>query len=93
MTRKDYVAIARAIKNIRESLTVAHVSTGNREVALSAVDSTAYALASVLQQDNERFDRDRFLLASNFGGTGLTQSAPTAQERERFEARKASSIR
>lgn len=66
MSRAEYAAIARAIGQIRETLKVAHVSTNNREVALSAVDSTAYALASVLQQDIERFDRDQFLLAANF---------------------------
>lgn len=66
MTRKDYVAIAECIRAVREG--VAEQTTGAR-YSLAAVDTVAYRLASVLQADNERFDRDRFLLASNFGNT------------------------
>lgn len=67
MTRKHYVAIAEGIAAIRASLTVAHTDAAHRDIALSAVDSTTLKLAEVLQEDNERFDRDRFLLASDFG--------------------------
>lgn len=55
MTRKDYVAIAEAIA----------VSRGNgvSDEWNQGVLVTAYNIADVMQADNHRFDRARFLKA------------------------------
>jgi len=54
MTRKDYVAIAAAIKN-------APWSDGMTEEFIES--AIANAIADVFEQDNARFDRARFLKA------------------------------
>lgn len=48
MTKKDYIAIAAVVKS--QSFTDPQDKT-----------NLAHALASMLRQDNDRFDRDRFL--------------------------------
>lgn len=55
MTRKDYVLIASALREVYHS----HTDTLIRSGVLSAADSIASALAN----DNPRFDRARFCLA------------------------------
>lgn len=58
MTRKDYVAIAAALRQFymddeRESI---HTASG-------AVEYVAHNIANVMARDNPRFDRQRFLRA------------------------------
>lgn len=57
MTRKDYVIIADSIKgsiNYEQSF-------NNNQAAVSALRFLALTLSSSLEEDNPRFDRDRFL--------------------------------
>jgi hypothetical protein len=55
MTRKDYVAIAAAIKLAR--------STNTKPGHQIAVSDVALLIAGVMADDNSRFDRARFLKA------------------------------
>lgn len=57
MTRKDYVAIAEAIKRTREALPT------NADLEHNAVCRTARNIALVMLNDNPRFDVSRFLKA------------------------------
>jgi len=64
MTRKDYVLIADAIRQLladidREPAGMREVLTGER----IGVRSVALRLADQLRQDNPRFDRTRFIEA------------------------------
>jgi len=54
MTRKDYILIAKAMKESRET---------EKKRNEPVVDSAAHTLASYLACDNPRFDRQRFLRA------------------------------
>lgn len=56
MTRKDYEAIASAIAEARRSMPHDYVQ--------DVVDTVALHVADVLEADNERFDRERFLTAA-----------------------------
>lgn len=53
MTRKDYVAIAAAIKPLMDA----------RHTDRHVVECVAQNIAMALQRDNARFDKDRFLAA------------------------------
>lgn len=60
MTKKDYIAIAKVVKNARD------IESSNREseTTKNAIcDIIAYDLCKVMQSDNPNFDRNRFLLA------------------------------
>lgn len=57
MSRKDYVAIASAIRSVADS-TALHLS--------DALVLTAERIADKLQADNPRFDRVKFLTACGF---------------------------
>lgn len=63
MTRKDYVAIAAAIKEARLAAGVVQISNPPKGRAVDGVDRAANAVAWVLGHDNPRFDRERFLKA------------------------------
>ena len=52
MTRKDYIAIAKAL----------NVTLTARQPNLTFFDAV-YTLCEVMQRDNPRFDRERFLAA------------------------------
>lgn len=54
MTKKDYIAIADAIKRAR---------TGADKEERFAIDIVADNIADVFQKDNPRFNRQRFLEA------------------------------
>lgn len=56
MTRKDYVLIAKSIKQTRDMFADGSPST-------KAIDIAAMELATVLKSENQRFDRQRFLTA------------------------------
>lgn len=60
MTRKDYVAIAAALKAARMNT---YTSGAVVQTHLHAVNSTAAQIADVMARDNPRFDRGRFLKA------------------------------
>ena len=55
MTRKDYVAIARAIYQTRQDR--------HDGVATMTLESVAERIATVMEVDNPRFDRERFIKA------------------------------
>lgn len=56
MTRKDYNALADAIRRQIGCYT-------DTPLALAATAATAHVIADVCAADNPRFDRDRFLIA------------------------------
>ena len=56
MTRKDYVAIAKAIN-------LARTTNPESKAHQIAVADVALLVAGVMQDDNQRFDRARFLKA------------------------------
>ena len=58
MTRKDYVKIAAAINGVRSGY-----SPHWNPNLFRAVDDVAKELARVLEADNSRFDKGRFLAA------------------------------
>ena len=58
MTRKDFEALATAIRDVREI-----PSVWQNDVALSGVIVAARKIADAYVESNERFDRDRFLRA------------------------------
>lgn len=56
MTRKDYIEIAKVLRNAKEEVLADQGRIGTiRQIALE--------LCSVLKSDNPRFDKDRFLTA------------------------------
>lgn len=65
MTRKDYVALAKAIND-----TGSHQSVDEtyREGWQGATSSVAHRIANVLGADNARFDRARFFEACGLPG-------------------------
>lgn len=54
MTKKDYIAIAKILKEVRGT---------NYKHPENMCDHVAYRLCDVFQADNSAFDRNRFLLA------------------------------
>ena len=58
MTRKDYVAIAKAFDYLRQV-----AGCGRDAIATQTVTDCAVAVANVMAADNPRFDRERFLKA------------------------------
>lgn len=65
MTRKDYVLIAAAFKQELEDRPVDEAGI-YEPIALAAMRATAGRLARMLESDNPRFDRERFLKACGF---------------------------
>jgi len=55
MSRKDYIAIASCLRACRE---------GEDALVLRVTDTLAYELCHVFAQDNDSFDRERFLSAA-----------------------------
>lgn len=68
MTKKDYEAIASVIRKQWSELTA-----GPDSAALITLDLTSKGIADVMEQDNPRFDRARFLAACR--GEDATDSA------------------
>lgn len=62
MTRKDYVAIAQAIKQACDNPNHFYVS-GAESKYLQGCNSVAVAVANTMARDNPAFDRARFLKA------------------------------
>jgi hypothetical protein len=58
MTKKDYEALAEAIRYHRSV-----AETNENRDAVETCDSIAASFASIMEQDNERFSRRRFLAA------------------------------
>jgi len=61
MTRKDYNALAGAI---RESIAIVDSLESDSAAMVWAIERAAREIANVLAADNPRFDRDRFLTAA-----------------------------
>jgi hypothetical protein len=70
MTRKDYVAIARALRGSR------YLVQPNR----FQWSTTVKAIADTLAADNPRFDRTRFYAACASGTSSLTADLETMRE-------------
>jgi hypothetical protein len=62
MTRKDYVAIAAAIKAARADITGKEPDEHHIDM-LDGTSLSAEHIAEVLKRDNPRFDRARFFAA------------------------------
>ena len=60
MTRKDYIAIAEAIRDERAAWDV----SGDSAPAFLALHNVARNIADVFEKDNLRFDRARFMEAA-----------------------------
>jgi len=58
-TRQHYVAIATVLRE--------HIDGARSDEYRASVVQVAHALAILFRQDNEQFDRDRFLKASGVG--------------------------
>ena len=69
MTRKDYVAIAAALRSTRDRID-AHDITGDTALVVQrdVFKATVSAVATALENDNPRFDRRKFLAAAGFYG-------------------------
>lgn len=68
MSRKDYIAVAKAISDERRSSRMFPAYTdGQRLSATASIDSLADRLANVFAADNARFDRARSLKACGTG--------------------------
>lgn len=61
MTRKDYVALAAAVRKVHDS----YGKNWNPNL-FRAVRDVALSLADTLARDNPRFDRARFMRAAGF---------------------------
>ena len=69
MTKKDYVLISNAFKSMRENkVKWIQMNPNNNGVKaeISGIDSLAIYLADRLQDDNSKFDRNRFLTACGY---------------------------
>lgn len=73
MTRKDYVAIAAAIRTVVVQTTDARkileaagktASAHHADGKLSGAYAIAHVLADVMERDNPRFDRAKFIAAT-----------------------------
>jgi hypothetical protein len=60
MTRKDYILIAEALR-----IPTSSMSKPNYERELSGVRMAAIAIATALENDNPRFNREHFLAVVN----------------------------
>jgi hypothetical protein len=63
MSRKDYVAVAAAIRAELDSVGEKSGSDYYREAIARGIKDTAQSLSSVFAAGNPRFDRQRFLAA------------------------------
>ena len=81
MTRKDYIAIAEALRYARGHAMAANPNHdgGNVEAELSGVMAAAEYIANVMTEDNPRFDREHFLAVVR-GEKELT-SRPSRKEK------------
>ena len=66
MTRKDFEALAEAIRDCQNALVVS-VPAESRPVVLQTTRSMALDIAKVCAGQNARFDRSRFLAACGMG--------------------------
>jgi len=64
MTRRDYVKLAAAFAIVPNFTTTVTTDAGERQAALLAYRESVLNVADVLQADNARFDRKRFLEAA-----------------------------
>lgn len=66
MTRKDYVAIAKAFKAEADSALRDTGGAGHGRMVYGYLCAVAVNVADVFEADNPRFDRDRFIKAAGF---------------------------
>lgn len=64
MTRKDYEAIASALRVYREDVTREHANTMLARHKLDTVDDVVEILVDIFTEENPRFTPDRFRQAS-----------------------------
>jgi hypothetical protein len=60
MTKKDYIALASALRESRQIAEGQDTRTGKRAAARFMVEETVHSIAKVLQADNPRFDWTKF---------------------------------
>jgi len=65
MTRKDYQAIAEAINKARENELAMGASGDWLQGVEVTLSSVAHQLCKIFEQDNPRFDSNKFLNAAN----------------------------
>lgn len=67
MTKKDYIRIAAALKSAWENIqfSPAYQATGatGRAAARATLETSAICMAATLADENDKFDRARFLAA------------------------------
>lgn len=63
MTKKDYIAIAQVLRDAGDRPLVPHYK--EPETRADVLLDVALMLADVLEQDNSKFSRERFLTACN----------------------------
>lgn len=70
MTRKDFVAIAEAVKDSREALIASAMPTDSpmRRRTAQVFDSLSRTLADTCSKTNPRFNRSKFLAACGVEG-------------------------
>ena len=61
MSKKDYVAIALLLRAVRQDLVVMKAKPPEVDVV---IDRVAFDLCRVFAEDNELFDKERFLSAA-----------------------------
>ena len=62
MTKKDFDAIARALRDARDAALVTAESEGGKRVVTQVFDSLCRDLAPRIASTNPKFDRSRFLI-------------------------------
>ena len=73
MTKKDYERLATAFQEAYRDASLVGNYSGE---ATHGVDFARDSVASALQQDNIRFDRDRFILACQPGANVRARARP-----------------
>ena len=79
MTRKDYIAIAGAVRSARQALMYATVNAGETKRCIEIV---SLSIAVILQNDNTLFNKDKFLTACEECGVECKHSPRCIEEEE-----------
>ena len=64
MTKKDYIALARIIKEMRKATVYGKPLNGVESMRAAVLNSVVNKLANYCELDNPRFDKDKFIKAT-----------------------------